>query len=474
MNRLSIMLLALGLFSLAGASPAGAFGFKDAISGVSDALDVIGGDSKSEPADKAGEQPDEEEVALPSESPAAGIPRQEVSKENLRSLTQQAQQLLNERGFAAGPADGAAGPKTRDAICQFQLAADLPVDPKVTPGLVEALQDSSRQLAPQDYNELYQQQCGIAHLNNLNNLEPAAYHSYEGALSVEDSLCQQLVAPFELTSNFDFLMDTVKDTVSSPWTFFGQGENKKAGDVIDLKQARDNAKKANWMPVTMEKAYGESLHEAKLELGARLLDRDSKRSQVRAQYEKADALLENTLSTLPADLPYQFKLLLVDDREPNAEALPGGFLYVNTGVLDTDYAELVMGHEIAHVLQRHTTRELQAQLVDSVTTVDELRGLIKDGGKPSVDWAGEVLRLRGAFAQYSQNQELQSDACAVRIAAVPSTDLQPAIAAYIVGLESGTTKLRKATTTHPAYPERRMRMLKVASSIESKPTLSEK
>jgi peptidoglycan hydrolase-like protein with peptidoglycan-binding domain len=50
-----------------------------------------------------------------------------------------AQKELRRLGFYAGPADGALGPGTRDAIIRFELSRQLPVDPRVSDRLLAAL-----------------------------------------------------------------------------------------------------------------------------------------------------------------------------------------------------------------------------------------------------------------------------------------------------------------------------------------------
>src|SRR5262249_35840224 len=58
--------------------------------------------------------------------------------------------------------------------------------------------------------------------------------------------------------------------------------------------------------------------------------------------------------------PYQFRI--VNDKEINAFALPGGFVYVNRGVFDAARNEgelaAVMAHEISHVALRHGTNQV--------------------------------------------------------------------------------------------------------------------
>lgn len=63
------------------------------------------------------------------------------------------------------------------------------------------------------------------------------------------------------------------------------------------------------------------------------------------------------------DLEYQF--FVAEDEELNAFSLPGGFVYVNTGLLEKANDEelaAVMAHEIGHVVARHVVKQLQMAL----------------------------------------------------------------------------------------------------------------
>jgi len=66
-----------------------------------------------------------------------------------------------------------------------------------------------------------------------------------------------------------------------------------------------------------------------------------------------------------SDAKVAFTIKVIDSDEVNAFALPGGFMYVNTGLLlaTQNEAELagVMAHEIAHVAARHATRQMTRQ-----------------------------------------------------------------------------------------------------------------
>ena len=65
--------------------------------------------------------------------------------------------------------------------------------------------------------------------------------------------------------------------------------------------------------------------------------------------------------TSRADLPWTF--YVVDSKEVNAFALPGGFIYVNRGLIEMaqrlDQLAGAMGHEIGHVVKRHSVKQME-------------------------------------------------------------------------------------------------------------------
>lgn len=63
------------------------------------------------------------------------------------------------------------------------------------------------------------------------------------------------------------------------------------------------------------------------------------------------------------DLLYYFRI--INDKDFNAFALPGGYIYVNSGLMDAatdDELACVLAHEIGHVAARHSVKHLQANL----------------------------------------------------------------------------------------------------------------
>lgn len=385
---------------------------------------------------------------------------------DIKKLTAQIQTQLNKLGFNAGAADGVSGTKTRNAMCHFQQSAGLNSDPRATPELLSALIDPSIKLEQIHYTKFLKAECEVAYMNNIQNLTADAYHAYEGALAPSDGYCQTLVTPFKMRRNFDFLKKQAKSRLKNFFNKKIMGKSEKTNHKVTLEDIKLQAKKSNWLPLSLEIKYGESLHQKRL-ADNKLLKR-SKRKKVRALYKKADAALETILANITEAHPYEFKLYLVDDESINAEAIAGGYLYVNTGVIKADYQDLVIGHELSHILQRHTTRELQAKLVDTVNSLKDLRKLLTDKNWPREKAITQIMILNGVLANYSQKQELQSDACAVRIASRSQKNIIPSIEHYIKGMNNGNTRLKRNSSTHPAYPERKNRMMSVASDIKKK------
>ena len=74
-----------------------------------------------------------------------------------------------------------------------------------------------------------------------------------------------------------------------------------------------------------------------------------------------------------SDAKVPFTIKVIDTEEVNAFALPGGFFFVNSGLIlkaDTE-AELagVMAHEIAHVAARHGTRQATRGEIAQLATI---------------------------------------------------------------------------------------------------------
>ncbi len=120
------------------------------------------------------------------------------------------------------------------------------------------------------------------------------------------------------------------------------------------------------------------------------------------------------------DLSYTFHI--VDMEEPNAFALPGGYIYVSRGLLalTNDEAELagVLGHEIGHVAARHAVRRVSRAAPLAVVT--GLGAAVTGIVSPTLgSVVGGVGGLAGALvlAPYSRGQEHEADQLGQEMAA---------------------------------------------------------
>ena len=79
-------------------------------------------------------------------------------------------------------------------------------------------------------------------------------------------------------------------------------------------------------------------------------------------------VLGDSIARLTSRGNLDWHFFIVDAQEVNAFAVPGGFVYVNRGLVERadqmDELAGVLGHEIGHVLRRHTIKQMQKRLAD--------------------------------------------------------------------------------------------------------------
>ncbi|MGH7604283.1 MAG: M48 family metallopeptidase [Gemmatimonadaceae bacterium] len=114
-------------------------------------------------------------------------------------------------------------------------------------------------------------------------------------------------------------------------------------------------------------------------------------------------------TTSRADLDWHF--YVVNTEQVNAFALPGGFIYVNRGLIESadklDELTGTLGHEIGHVIERHSVRQMQNEQKANagLTVVCTLTNICQNGlARAAVQVGGSAL-----FARYSRTDELQAD-----------------------------------------------------------------
>lgn len=174
--------------------------------------------------------------------------------------------------------------------------------------------------------------------------------------------------------------------------------------------------------------------------------------------EYVNRVAQNLVLHSDAKLPFTVKI--IDSDEVNAFALPGGFFYVNKGLIlaADNEAELagVMAHEISHVIARHA---VENQTKANLMQYGALAGIIFLGGIPGMilqNTAGLGMML--SFMKFSRGAEEEADRLGVQYLYAAGYD-PTALATMFEKLEGMNKKkpgtISKLFADHPAPADRR-------------------
>ena len=175
---------------------------------------------------------------------------------------------------------------------------------------------------------------------------------------------------------------------------------QKNKDVEKIGERDINKGSVNLYSLEREIALGQQLS-SQVEASSRLL-RDSRVQGF------VDDVVQNLVRNSDTQVPFTVKI--IDSDEVNAFALPGGYLYVNTGLIleaETE-SELagVLAHEIAHVTARHTTKQASKRTLMELFSLP----LIFVGGPVAYGIHQAMgLAVPLAFLKFSRNAEREAD-----------------------------------------------------------------
>jgi predicted Zn-dependent protease len=200
---------------------------------------------------------------------------------------------------------------------------------------------------------------------------------------------------FQVTYRFVALLLSV--ALALPLNSFAQGKKKTNPDEIGN---RDVDGGVNFYSLEKEIALGKQLA-TEIERQAKIVD-----DPIISEY--VNRVGQNLVRNSDVKVPVSIKV--IDSDEVNAFALPGGFFFVNTGLIlrADNEAELagVMGHELAHIAARHGTRQATRGQIINLASIP----LLFVGG-----WTGYAIR-QGAglaipmtFLSFSRGFESEAD-----------------------------------------------------------------
>jgi predicted Zn-dependent protease len=174
--------------------------------------------------------------------------------------------------------------------------------------------------------------------------------------------------------------------------------------------------------------------------------------------EYVNRIGQNLVKNSDAKVPFTIKVL--DTDEINAMALPGGYFYVNSGLIlacdSEDELAGVMAHEIAHVAAHHAAREmtkLNYMQIGSIPLMIFAQG----------SWVGygiyeaSQLAIPLTFLQFSREYEAEADYLGIQYAYRAGYDPQGMVSIFekLDALEKHKPgALSRAFSDHPATPDR--------------------
>jgi beta-barrel assembly-enhancing protease len=172
--------------------------------------------------------------------------------------------------------------------------------------------------------------------------------------------------------------------------------------------------------------------------------------------EYVNRIGQNLVRNSDAQVPFTIKV--IDSDEVNAFALPGGFFYVNSGLIlaADEEAELagVMAHEIAHVAARHGMRQMTRANIAQIATIPLI---FVGGGIGYGIYEASGLALPLTFMKFQRNFEAEADYLGLQYMYKTGYDPQ-AFISFFEKIQAKEKKkpgtLAKAFASHPQTPDR--------------------
>ncbi len=161
--------------------------------------------------------------------------------------------------------------------------------------------------------------------------------------------------------------------------------------------------------------------------------------------------------------PFEFRFYVVEDEQINAFAIPGGAVYIHTGLITTarNSGELagVLAHEIGHVTARHVARMYRRQrntgfaanMVSLLLAILTGNSYVAQGGQAATGLAAQAY-----INTYTQDAEEEADAMAVKTMVKAGYDPNALITMLqtLQAEAAGGLQAPQFLLSHPATSER--------------------
>jgi beta-barrel assembly-enhancing protease len=167
---------------------------------------------------------------------------------------------------------------------------------------------------------------------------------------------------------------------------------------------------------------------------------------------------------------FEYTFDVINQKEINAFALPGGPMFLNRGMMEAAKTEgemaSVMAHEISHVALRHGTAQAsKAQKYQIGAIAGQVLGAIVGGGLGSVISQGSQFGLGTAFLRFSREYERQADILGSQIMARAGYDPRDMAAMFKTIQATGGRSGPEWMSSHPDPGNRAAAITKEASML---------
>jgi predicted Zn-dependent protease len=177
---------------------------------------------------------------------------------------------------------------------------------------------------------------------------------------------------------------------------------KRSKDDIDAIGSRDIGSRGlgNWYSLEREIRIGKEY--------AQMIESSAKLVQDPAITEYVNRIGQNIVHNSDSKVPFTIKV--IDANEVNAFALPGGFLYIHSGLIlaADEEAELagVIAHEVAHVAARHAMRQMTRSMFANIASIPLI---FVGGGVGYAARSAAGFGLPMTFLKFSRGFEQEAD-----------------------------------------------------------------
>jgi beta-barrel assembly-enhancing protease len=169
--------------------------------------------------------------------------------------------------------------------------------------------------------------------------------------------------------------------------------------------------------------------------------------------------------TSRGDLDWHF--YVVNSHQVNAFSLPGGYVYVNRGLIEStnrmDELAGALGHEIGHVIQRHSVKQMQStqKIGIAATVACTLTNICNSGlAQAAINIGGTVV-----VARHSRQDELQADSEAVQNVLRAGIDPEGIPALFEVLVQERKTQPSEVEGWFASHPLEEARIAKAKAVI---------